>query len=150
MLKKRLVMGHRFDRLPMLVGVLQYLVARHDTAVNFIEDHMLAKFDQRAANVSRNVAGMRLKDPRALVFPEATFLPSSTRVRVWVMTRSTRGSSGFACSSKRRACTCLGISFISSWTIQKIWMIMSLVVIKKLRSPGRSFWVSLENDLPEP
>src|SRR5260370_33179192 len=61
LLKKRLVMGYRFDRLPMLVGVLQNLVACHDPAIDFIEDHLPAKFDQRATFVSGDCAGMRLK-----------------------------------------------------------------------------------------
>src|SRR5258706_3819258 len=57
MLKKRLVMGHRFDRLPMLVWVLQNLVACHDPAIDFIQDHLAAKFDQRAAFMAGDWAG---------------------------------------------------------------------------------------------
>src|SRR5258706_4954111 len=61
MRKERLVVLHRFHRLPMLIGVLQNLVARHDAALHFIQDDLPPKFDQRAAFMARDGAGMRLK-----------------------------------------------------------------------------------------
>ncbi len=61
MRKKRMVMGHRFDRLPMLIRVLPDLIACDDAALDFIEDDVAAKLDQHTTFV-RNGADMRLKE----------------------------------------------------------------------------------------
>src|SRR5260370_16603667 len=75
LLKKGLVMGHRFDRLPMLVGVLQNLVACHDTAIDFIQDHLPSKFDQRTAFVAGDVGRIPAHEAGARFPPYATPLP---------------------------------------------------------------------------
>src|SRR5258708_21075571 len=61
MLKERLVVPHRFDGLPMLGGVFQNLVARHDAALHLVEDDVAAKLDERTALVARNGARVRLE-----------------------------------------------------------------------------------------
>src|SRR6266571_2189792 len=62
MCKESTVMRHRLHRLPMLGGMLQNLVARHDAALDFIEDDLPTKFDQRATFMAGNGTGMRLKE----------------------------------------------------------------------------------------
>src|SRR5947209_6988075 len=66
MVKERAVMAHRLDGLPMLVGMLQDLIACHDAALHFIKDHLATKLDQRPAFMAGNGTRMGLKDPRAL------------------------------------------------------------------------------------
>lgn len=60
MLKEHAVMGYHLHRLSMLIGMLQDLVARHDAALHFIQDHLPTEFDQRAPFVAQNRA-WRLK-----------------------------------------------------------------------------------------
>src|SRR6266566_7656742 len=55
------VVCHRLDGLPMLIGMREDLVARHDAALDFIEDHLSAKLDQCAACMPRDGTGVRLK-----------------------------------------------------------------------------------------
>jgi hypothetical protein len=52
MVKERDVVCYRLDGLPMLVGMLQDLIARDDAALDFIEDDVAAKFDLGSATVS--------------------------------------------------------------------------------------------------
>src|SRR2546421_7649147 len=61
MRKERTMMCYRLDGLPMLVGMLQNLVARHDAALHLIEDDLPTKLDQRPTFMAGNSAGMRLK-----------------------------------------------------------------------------------------
>src|SRR5260370_3893423 len=67
MLKERLVVPHRFDGLPMLGGVFQNLVARHDAALHLVEDDVAAKLDERTALVARNGARVRLEEAEHLL-----------------------------------------------------------------------------------
>src|SRR5260370_7766961 len=67
MLKERLVVPHRFNGLPMLSGVFQNLVARHDATLHLVEDDVSAKLDERPALVARNGAGVRLAEAEHLL-----------------------------------------------------------------------------------
>src|SRR5437660_1420219 len=60
MLKERAMMGHCLDRLSMLVGVLQNLVAGDNAALDFIQDHLPTKLDQRTTFMAGYGAGMGL------------------------------------------------------------------------------------------
>ena len=40
--------------------MVQYLVARHDAALDLIQDDLAAKLDQRASFMTRDGTGMRL------------------------------------------------------------------------------------------
>src|SRR6266516_2124846 len=67
MFKERLVMGYGRDGLAMLVGVLQDLVARHDTALHLIEDDLPSKLDLGASLVAWDGARVRLKEAEHFV-----------------------------------------------------------------------------------
>src|SRR5258707_1890432 len=62
MLKEGLMVRYRLQSLSMLGGVLQDLEARHDTSLDFIEYDVPAEFDQRAAFMPGNGAGVWLKE----------------------------------------------------------------------------------------
>jgi hypothetical protein len=51
---------HRLQGLPMLVGVLQDLLAGHDAALHFIQDGMPSELDQRASFLARVCGSKRL------------------------------------------------------------------------------------------
>ena len=59
-----------------------------------VEHHLSAKLDECAPFGPWNGAGVRLKQAEYGSRSEATFLPCNTRIRVWVITRSTNGSIG--------------------------------------------------------
>src|SRR5258707_8319220 len=67
MLKDLLVVGDRLQRLSMLGGVLQDLVARHDAALHLVEDDVAAKLDQRADFMPGNGAGVWLEEAEYLL-----------------------------------------------------------------------------------
>src|SRR2546423_7487318 len=75
MVKERDAVCHRLDGLPMFVGMLQNLIARHDPPLDFIEDDVPPKLDQGPTFVSRNGAGVGFKDPRALSGPKGLSCP---------------------------------------------------------------------------
>ncbi len=61
------MMLDRRGGLPMLVGLLQNLLARHDAPIHLIEDHMPPKLDLSPALVTGNSAGVWLKEAQHLV-----------------------------------------------------------------------------------
>src|SRR5579875_1594278 len=67
MLEERQVVFDRRYRLPMLVGVSQDLVARHDAPIDFIEHDLSAKLNQRPALVPRDGTRVRLKETEYLL-----------------------------------------------------------------------------------
>ena len=61
------MVAHRFHRLPMLVGLLQESITRHDAALHFIEDDVPPKLNQGTAFVARDGAGVRLEEAEHLL-----------------------------------------------------------------------------------
>src|SRR5579859_2962940 len=61
MFKKRLMVLHSLDSLPMLVGVGQDLITRHYACLDLIEDDLPTKLDERASFMPRNGAGVWLE-----------------------------------------------------------------------------------------
>jgi hypothetical protein len=58
MLEDLLVVLHRLNGLPMLMGMFQDLIARDDATLHFIKDDVATELDLGAANVSGNSAGV--------------------------------------------------------------------------------------------
>ena len=67
MVKEHDVMCHGLGSLPMLIGMLQDLVARDDAALHFIEDDVPPKLNQGTAFVARDGAGVRLEEAEHLL-----------------------------------------------------------------------------------
>src|SRR5258708_6104807 len=85
-----MIKGHCLHRLPVLGGMLQDLVARHDATL-LIEHDKAPKFHLRSALVSRDGSCMWLKQAEHLL-ARGHLLPLQP-ARVWAITRLTSGSS---------------------------------------------------------
>src|SRR5712691_7363392 len=75
MFEDRLVMLHRFDGLPMLIGVVQDRVARHDAAVDFIEHHLATELHKSTAFVAGDRSRVWLKEAQHLLLRRDFFCP---------------------------------------------------------------------------
>ena len=67
MLEDLLMVLHRLDGLPMLMGMFQDLIARDDATLHFIKDDVATELDRGAAFVAGNSAGVWLKEAEHLL-----------------------------------------------------------------------------------